>query len=42
VTEAALDAGPRPELYDEPNLGRLMRLHGYRWVDGALAAQILD
>jgi hypothetical protein len=38
VTEAALDAGPRPEIYDEPILGRIMRLHGYRWADRALSA----
>jgi hypothetical protein len=38
VTEAALESGPRPEVYDEPNLGRIMRLHGYRWADGALLA----
>jgi hypothetical protein len=37
VTEAALDPGPRHEVYDEPILGRIMRLNGYRWSDGALS-----
>jgi hypothetical protein len=37
VTDAALDPGPRPDVYDEPILGRIMRLNGYRWSDGALS-----
>jgi hypothetical protein len=37
ATEAALDPGPRPKVHDEPILGRIMRLNGYRWSDGALS-----
>jgi hypothetical protein len=40
VGSAALDPGPRPEQYDEPILGRIMRLHGFRWTDGALSAHV--
>lgn len=40
VTGPALDPGPRPEIYDEPTLGRTMRLNGYRWTDGALSTRV--
>jgi hypothetical protein len=40
VTAPALDPGLRPEVYDEPTPGRIMRLNGYRWTYGTLSSPV--